>query len=584
VTGFELTAEFHELGMAEPWSRLLPRLRELADRTADGAPRCVLEIGAGSGMGTVGLAGLWPGAELVAVEPDATMRAMLLGRLAADAGLRGRTTVLSLPVAPGTTHTLRERITAAAPSGADLVVLAHMAGLLEPIELRALMEVTAGTLAPGGVAVVTFSTPHGGDGDAEPADAVVRHVEEVAVGHHRVRGVYERTPAGFRVGYEQLDGAGTPLRSVVRSGPAREPAGEEELVAAAAAAGLVPSDLGWLGALVLRRGDAPANGVTEDRGSVAPDLTSWLPDWDDVARAHTERLRALDPALGAVTAPGGDERLDVLRVQDDDGPVWGILRRSITAPGDPVSLWGPATREILQLRSAHRPSSVAFAGLLDRWLLRLRAEGEAGTGDRGAIVRVPDAERALTLPLLEAGFAPQTTTAIRAVRPEEASGPDPAEPGLRAPLPSDRERLLDLAEEMVASDVAAGSAWPRPDARTLVAHYVDELLARPDGWGYVAADESGVVGAISLAPPRESAWAAPSTSLAPVVYLGMTVVAEGARRRGIGRRLVDAAHRRAAAEGASAVLLDHATLSPLSAPFWHRRGYRPLWTTWVRRL
>ena len=71
------------------------------------------------------------------------------------------------------------------------------------------------------------------------------------------------------------------------------------------------------------------------------------------------------------------------------------------------------------------------------------------------------------MPLLDAGFAPRTTTAIRTVRPEEPSGPDAAEPGLRAPTAEDREALLDLAEEMVASDVAAGSAWPRPDARGL---------------------------------------------------------------------------------------------------------------------
>jgi hypothetical protein len=30
-------------------------------------------------------------------------------------------------------------------------------------------------------------------------------------------------------------------------------------------------------------------------------------------------------------------------------------------------------------------------------------------------------------------------------------------------------------------------------------------------------------------------------------------------------------------------LLHHATMNPLSTPFWHRCGYRPLWTSWVAR-
>jgi hypothetical protein len=30
-------------------------------------------------------------------------------------------------------------------------------------------------------------------------------------------------------------------------------------------------------------------------------------------------------------------------------------------------------------------------------------------------------------------------------------------------------------------------------------------------------------------------------------------------------------------------LLHYAQVDPLSAPFWHRTGYRPLWTTWEAR-
>jgi hypothetical protein len=30
-------------------------------------------------------------------------------------------------------------------------------------------------------------------------------------------------------------------------------------------------------------------------------------------------------------------------------------------------------------------------------------------------------------------------------------------------------------------------------------------------------------------------------------------------------------------------LLHYSQMNPLSAPFWHRMGYRPLWTTWEAR-
>ncbi|QYC38764.1 hypothetical protein Nocox_05685 [Nonomuraea coxensis DSM 45129] len=32
------------------------------------------------------------------------------------------------------------------------------------------------------------------------------------------------------------------------------------------------------------------------------------------------------------------------------------------------------------------------------------------------------------------------------------------------------------------------------------------------------------------------------------------------------------------------MLLHHALPNPLSTPFWSRRGYRPLYTQWVRHL
>lgn len=306
-------------------------------------------------------------------------------------------------------------------------------------------------------------------------------------------------------------------------------------------------------------------------------------DWGALCDTQTRRLQAIDPDLGAILPPD-DEPLDALRAGDPEDEIWGIPRHATFTTDDPISLWGPATREILQVRSAATPNPQAFSELLSRWLTRISAEGATGTDDRGAIIRLPTAETSLARPLLDAGFAPQTTTAILPVRPSMAEAPSVSDLDLRPPTRSDRETLLDLAEEMLASDIAARSAWPRPDNRALLAHYVDEMLHHDDGWAYVAEDESGVVGLISLNPPEHSDWAAASTSLRPVVYLALAAVTPQARRQGVGRRLVTAAHRQAATSGQRVIVLDHASLSPLSAPFWHRHGYRPLCTTWLKLL
>lgn len=572
MTDFGLTAEFHELGMDAPWQRLLPELCALVERHHADPPRRILEIGAGSGQGTFEVAAMWPDAEIIVIEPDRTMRSMLMGRLASDPVLRSRTTVLSLPVAPGTVTSLCAQM----PRDMDLVIAAHMAGILEPVELTALVDVCSAILAPSGVTVITYSAPH--TGSDRPPTSPERHVDERTVGRHVMRGVYEHKPDEFTVRYDQLDGEGESLRSATRSrrGPLRGPVDEEQLIIAAGGRGLEPyADLSWPGGLVLRRSSATRVSRTEHH---APEPAI---GWPELCRAHTQRLQEADPELGTISPPD-DNPIDVLHIDHPNSSVWGVLRRTIVELDDSLSLWGPATRDVLQVRSSETPDPDAFTGLLQRWLTRIDAEGDTGTGDRGAIVRLPDAERGLVRPLLAAGFAPQTTTALLRVQPEMADAPEATALGLRRPQASDRDQLLDLAEQMVASDIAARSAWHRPNARGLLEHYVDEILSHDDGWAYVAEDDSGIIGLMSLNPPQASEWAAPSTSLSPVVYLGMAAVAERARRQGVGRRLLAAVHRQAAATRQRAILLDHATLSPLSAPFWHRHGYRPLWTTWLR--
>jgi GNAT superfamily N-acetyltransferase len=73
------------------------------------------------------------------------------------------------------------------------------------------------------------------------------------------------------------------------------------------------------------------------------------------------------------------------------------------------------------------------------------------------------------------------------------------------------------------------------------------------------------------------------TGLAPAAYLSCLCVAPAQRGRGLGGELVRRLHAELDDVGIAVTLLHHGQLNPLSAPFWYRMGYRPLWTTWAAR-
>ena len=54
-------------------------------------------------------------------------------------------------------------------------------------------------------------------------------------------------------------------------------------------------------------------------------------------------------------------------------------------------------------------------------------------------------------------------------------------------------------------------------------------------------------------------------------------------RRASGAALVRQVHSELDARGIDLTLLHYAHVNPLSAPFWHRMGYRLRWSTWEAR-
>src|SRR5947208_12293693 len=109
---------------------------------------------------------------------------------------------------------------------------------------------------------------------------------------------------------------------------------------------------------------------------------------------------------------------------------------------------------------------------------------------------------------------------------------------VREATAEDADALHALARELAD---ALGDRGPRPEtaeARLL------ELLEEPRAWVLVAEDENGVVGAVSV-------WIKPDLAHGDIVAeVPMLVVSKNARRRGIGRLLVEKTQTIASAENA----------------------------------
>jgi hypothetical protein len=141
---YSASGEYVHLLSVPVWTDLRPRLAAaLAGVDPDGGP--VLELGAGSGLGTDALLdGL--ANDILAVEPSASLRGVLLARLA-DRGT-DRVTVF-----PGgaTDVPLPDRIAA--------VVGMHMVGHLAPADRKRLWAAVTERLVPGGPVVLNVQPP-----------------------------------------------------------------------------------------------------------------------------------------------------------------------------------------------------------------------------------------------------------------------------------------------------------------------------------------------------------------------------------------------------------------------------------------
>jgi GNAT superfamily N-acetyltransferase len=305
----------------------------------------------------------------------------------------------------------------------------------------------------------------------------------------------------------------------------------------------------------------------------------------DINRMVGRRWQAVDPLLPDPAAlPTGCGA--PLVVKGDNGRLAGLgicVHHHI--PAESLNqTWGAADRFTLVPRLAGQDVLAPADVLLAQWRDHLAGVGAARGPDTSASVVWPSQDITGIRALLRHGLQPVTVIAAR-VRPDGSPAAPRGAYGvtIRAAGPADEERVADLELRLIRYDMHfGGPVWRAPTAR-LVREEIRTSLARPATWTWLAERAGHAVGLIVAQPPQDSGWIAGMTSLAPAAYLQTMFVDQQERGTGIGAALVRHLHSRLDAAAVAVTLLHHSQVNPLSAPFWYRMGYRPLWTSWEAR-
>lgn len=147
VSGYDVTAQFYDPLMAAAHAGV-DRQIAAALVGLDTSAGPVVDVGAGTGLSTAVIARALPDAHILAVEPDPAMRPALMTRLWGDPDLRRRVTLLPFAL-----------LDAPVPATIAGVVISAALVHFAPEDRARLWRLLAGTLAPGGRAVVEIQPP-----------------------------------------------------------------------------------------------------------------------------------------------------------------------------------------------------------------------------------------------------------------------------------------------------------------------------------------------------------------------------------------------------------------------------------------
>jgi GNAT superfamily N-acetyltransferase len=311
---------------------------------------------------------------------------------------------------------------------------------------------------------------------------------------------------------------------------------------------------------------------------VSPDVV------DDLSEAVGRRWRDLDPLLPAPRdLPDGCMAPFVVAGTNGRPAGVGVCRHR-QIPDDALEqVWGTATRLELTPGLPGPDTSAALDAVLEQWREHLAALPEAIGTDSAAMITWPSRDVSGINALLKHGMQPIAVLAVRPAGRPAGGGDIPPGVVIRQARPDDLDAVTELEMGVIRFDAQFGAAIMRPATEALVDEDTRRALTERPEWIWVAERDSRVVGLVNVQPPEESAWIAFMTRPGTTVYLQTMFVRPDERSGGLGAALVKHAHDELDARGISTTLLHHAQLNPLSAPFWNRMGYRPLWTCWETR-
>jgi len=313
---------------------------------------------------------------------------------------------------------------------------------------------------------------------------------------------------------------------------------------------------------------------------------------DDINKAVTKRWRHLDPLLPEpCDLPEGCTPPLLARGDNSRPSGLGVCRHQYVAADTLAQTWGAATKFVLSMRLRGPDIQAAADDLLTQWRDHLATQPEARSDDTAAIVNWPSRDVTGVSALLRHGLQPITVIAVR-----PAGRPGPAEnsrcpssantpPGLviRPAVPDDLDAVTELEMGVVRYDASFGGSIPRPATEALVRAETQAALAKRPGWTWLAEQDGQPVALTVVEPPPAATWIAGMTRTGATAYLQTMFVRPDERSGGIGAALVRHVHGELDARGIDLTLLHYSQVNPLSVPFWHRMGYRPLWTTWETR-
>jgi GNAT superfamily N-acetyltransferase len=304
---------------------------------------------------------------------------------------------------------------------------------------------------------------------------------------------------------------------------------------------------------------------------------------DEINRAVGRRWQGLDRLLPPTAElPEGCAAPFVTTGANGRPAGLAACRHEHVPAGTLHQTWGTAHRFSLIARLREADTSAALDDLLRQWRDHLAGLPGTGADDTAAMITWPARDVSGVNTLLRHGLQPITVIAVRPARP----GPGPAGDAslvVREAGPADLDAVTELEMGVIRYDALFGSAILRPATEELVRAETQAALAVRPVWAWLAERDGEPAGLVNVQPPGQSRWIAGMTRAGVTVYLQTMFVRPGDRGGGVGEALVRHVHAVLDARGVDTTLLHFAQLNPLSAPFWSRMGYRPLWTGWEVR-